>query len=118
MTAEVTGETRHAGGQEATDHDPERDRHDQAADGTQRGPAQDDRETDADEDERPDAPPAGDLVGCQRASMDGERDGPDDDEEEAPAEERTIDSHHITAQRVPGEAHRPNAKVRARHPVC
>ena len=71
--------------QRAADHQPERRRHDQPADDLERGPGQDQAEPDADEDERPERPPAVERRRDAPART-ARANGAGDDEEDAPAE--------------------------------
>ena len=76
-----------ASAQQAADHQPERRRHDDSADEGESRPPQDEPDADADEDERPQAPEASDLVIRQVARSNGERDRPGEDQEDAPAQD-------------------------------
>ena len=81
------------GAEQPADHQPDGRGDDEPADEGERRPAQDQAEADADEDQRPQAPQASDLVVGQVARSNGERDGPGEDQEDAPAQVPATHTH-------------------------
>ena len=86
--------------EQAAYHQSGRRGHDDAPDEGESGAAQDEPDADADEDERPEAPQASDLVIGQVARSSGEWDHPGEDQEDPPAQVTTTYTHTENGSRL------------------